>query len=576
MSPTPVKAETCRYVLTSVTVLLVFCARLAEGDTRESRTVQTTQGSVRGYKDPNSDVFIYYGIPYASVPTGENKFKAPLPPPTWLTTLDAVDQGIICPQTIVPEIPFFYEGKQVREDCLIANIYTPKTNVTNLPVVVYVHGGAFQGGYGTMGGPTNMVQSQHFVAVTFNYRLGIHGFLCLGTETAPGNAGMKDMVALLKWVKANIASFGGNPVDVIINGYSAGSAAVELLMLSPETNGLFSKSIQESGGSLAAFAVQNDPISIAKDFAQKNNVKNIDNMQALEEFYKTATLDTLTNDSFQNRKDQTFVFAPCIEQPTLNGPSFLSDSPYNILKTGNYKNIPMLYGFCNLEGLIRIQFLKDWSSAMNDKFTDFLPPDLQFANVAERNQVAQSIKQFYFGNNTIGDATTLAYVDFFSDMMFIYPMIRSARLFVSTGHDKVYLYQYSFYDNDTAPVPFSNVRGAAHMTQTLAILDQDESKISEDFKNMKALMRETWGRFIKTGVPSTSGSSVPSWPKITSGGSPYMSLGRTVQLLNSIPAANRIQFWDNIYAKYYRPPSAPRQQPLAKIKAQLQIKLPLV
>ncbi|XP_037300554.1 uncharacterized protein LOC115445561 isoform X2 [Manduca sexta] len=111
-----------------------------------SRVVQLPQGPVRGYRDPGGDIFTFYGIPYAAAPTGVNKFKAPLPPPTWQETLEAIDKGIICPQAdFAPIVP---KEKLMQEDCLIANIFQPDTKKNNLPVFIIIHGGGFQIGYG--------------------------------------------------------------------------------------------------------------------------------------------------------------------------------------------------------------------------------------------------------------------------------------------------------------------------------------------------------------------------------------------------------------------------------------------
>lgn len=113
-----------------------------------------------------------------------------------------------------------------------------------------MHGGCFQIGYGDLAVPKKLIVEHTIIAVTVNYRVGTHGFLCLGTEEVPGNAGMKDIVAALRWVKKNIANFSGNSDEVTITGYSAGSAAVDLLMLSKSAEGLFNKIIPESGASM--------------------------------------------------------------------------------------------------------------------------------------------------------------------------------------------------------------------------------------------------------------------------------------------------------------------------------------
>ncbi|KAL4705254.1 hypothetical protein ACJJTC_010273 [Scirpophaga incertulas] len=386
----------------SMVLATILCAvlALARADSRESRLVQTLQGPVRGYKDPVANVFTFYGIPYATAPTGQDRYKAPMDGPVWLTPLDAVDDTIICPQPIVARDSAFYLGKNIREDCLVADVYAPSTNDTNLPVVVIFHGGSYQRGYGNFMRPKKLVQTQNVVAVTFNYRIGVHGFLCLGTEGAPGNAGLKDQIALLRWVKANIAGFGGNPNDVVLDGYSAGGASVELLMLMPAASGLFSKVISESSSALQAYAVQTDPIAYAKEFAATYNLPNLDNITALENFYKTASFHSIINESLLYREDSTFLFAPCLEGDKVKNP-VLTESPYKILKSGNYKKVPLMYGFDNMEGQLRVPLFQLWIGPMNERFSDFIPSDLKFLNDNHKKRVAMKLKELYFGNKTV-------------------------------------------------------------------------------------------------------------------------------------------------------------------------------
>lgn len=390
----------------------------------------------------------------------------------------------------------------MQEDCLIANVYIPDTEQTNLPVVVYVHGGAFQLGWGNMIVHEKLTAEHNIIVVNFNYRLGIHGFLCLGTEDAPGNAGMKDQVELLRWVKRNIANFGGNPDDVTIAGYSAGSASVDLLMLAKSAEGLFNKVIPESGVSAAVFTVQSEPLENAKLFAKSSNFTNVDDVYALEQFYKTAPFEVITKDSFFDRPDSTFLFSPCIERASKD--AFLNTSPIDILKNGSYKKVPVLHGFTNMEGLLRIIFYEFWKNKMNDNFSDFLAADLKFESKEQREEVAKTVKEFYFGDKPVGDDNVLAYVDYFTDVLFAYSTLRSIRLMVEKGHDQIYLYEYSFVDESIAEVPHTSVRGANHCAQTNAVAEQifaqdEPMKLTEEFKKMSYTMRQLWASFIKTG-----------------------------------------------------------------------------
>lgn len=396
------------------------------------------------------------------------------------------------------------EDKTMQEDCLIANIYVPDTDEKDLSVVVYVHGGGFQVGFGDIGKAKNLMRSKKLIVVNFNYRLGIHGFLCLGTKDVPGNAGMKDQVAMLRWIKNNIASFGGNPKDVTISGYSAGASAADLLILSKSAKGLFNKVIIDSGSNIATFAIQSDPIANAKMHARSLNFTDVDDIYALEKFYKTASYRTLSLNAFFTRKDSTFVFSPCVERDTGNE-IFLDDSPTNILKKGEYEKVPMLYGFTNMDGLLRISLFEMWKIAMNDKFSDFLPADLVFESDKQKEEVAAQIKVLYFGKNPVGSDNILEYVAFFTDVMFVTPALRSVQLNIENGNKEIYLYEYSFVDDNTPFVPHTNIRGADHCAQTLAVLDglvvgnPDESKASPELQNMKKIMRELWHNFITTG-----------------------------------------------------------------------------
>nr|ACV60234.2 antennal esterase CXE7 [Spodoptera littoralis] len=546
-------------------LLLCVTAILADDEWRE---VKTAQGPVRGRKHPTEDIYTFYNIPYATAPVGVDRFKAPLPPPVWLQPYDAVEKPVVCPQPVFP-FPELQLNKLVKqENCLIANVFVPNTNKKNLSVVVYVHGGAFIMGWGDMFRATQLMNEKDIIVVTFNYRLGVHGFLCLGTEDAPGNAGMKDQVALLRWVQKNIGSFNGNPDDVTIIGFSAGSASVDLLMLSKSAEGLFHRVVPESGGNLAAFAIQRDPVEIAKTYARQLNFTNVDDIYALGEFYKTAPLELLTSDPFFDRTDSTFLFSPCVER-NMGQETFLTESPLTILKNGNYKKLPVLYGFAEMEGLLRVDFFPFWKQKMNDKFSDFLPADLKFKSEEEREEVANKVKRFYFGDEPVSEDNILQYVNFFSDVLFMHPMLWATKLHVEAGNNQIYLYEYSFVDEDVPEVPHTNIKGATHCAQSLAVLDgknlthkshTDESLATPEYQKMKKTMREIWYNFIKTGKPVPEGSSLPAWPFAGADRSPHMSLGQKIEL-RGVLLEKRTLFWDDIYQRYYREPVPPPTPP---------------
>lgn len=541
-------------------VSLLVSLTLINGESHKGfpQEVRLKQGHVRGYKEPGKSYYAFYGIPYATAPTGNQRFKAPLPPPVWVDILDATNKNILCPQTAIVKNIIKNKNPAEQEDCLVTNVYTPDTKM-KLPVVVYIHGGAFQLGYGDMLTHDPLLQTGKIVEVTFNYRLGAHGFLCLGTEDVPGNAGMKDQVAALRWVKENIAKFGGDPNDVTIAGYSAGAASVELLLLSKSAQGLFDKVILESGSGLSVWAVQIDPIANAYNYARFLNYDgDLDDVYALEQFYKKSKLDFIQVDPFIDRADSTFVFVPCIER-NANG-SFLSEVPIDIIKSRQYSQVPTFIGFGNLEGIFRLPLYETWREKMEKNFEDFLPADLIFEDDYEKYQVSKHVKEFYFKNKSIGMATLINFVEYFTDIMFAYPILRSVRNHLEAGSDSIYLYQYSFVD-ENRPLPY-NVYGADHCAQSLAISRniyvEDTAEVSESYAAVKELLTELWINFIATGkpVPKDHDDFPAGWPAISQKDQMYIELHGSPELRKDL-LNKRKEFWDSIYESYYRRPQSP-------------------
>lgn len=207
--------------------------------------VQTTEGAVRGIA--GSAVQEFLGIQYAQPPVGALRFAPPVPPSQHAGVLDASKFGASCPQ---PDSAFSIEGNN-SEDCLFLNVYTPATT-GHRPVMVWIHGGAWVLGAGAQYDPTPLVR-QGVVVVTINYRLGLFGFLAHpaltagSTAHASGNYGLMDQVAALRWVRANIRNFGGDPGNVTIFGQSAGGMSVFAALMNPQARGLFHKAIIQSG-----------------------------------------------------------------------------------------------------------------------------------------------------------------------------------------------------------------------------------------------------------------------------------------------------------------------------------------
>lgn len=215
----------------------------------------TSSGTLRGTVEGKAEAFL--GVPYAQ----SERWRDPQPVKAWKGTRDASRYGPACYQGLAgswgPYTQEFVAGGPISEDCLTLNVWKPAGKTSGLPVFVFIHGGAFQGGAGSL--PIyngSKLAPRGAVVITLNYRVGVFGFLAhpgLSAESPrkiSGNFGLLDQVAALRWIKANAARFGGNPANVTVSGESAGAASVNDLIASPLAKGLFAKAISFSGPSM--------------------------------------------------------------------------------------------------------------------------------------------------------------------------------------------------------------------------------------------------------------------------------------------------------------------------------------
>ena len=242
-------------------VLLVLSLALAPpAPALAGPTVASAAGRFDGIAQGGVESFL--GVPYAAPPVGPRRWRAPQPAPAWPGVREAQRFGPACAQGIAgawgPYSAEFIAQPPVSEDCLTLNLWKSAAARRNLPVLVFVHGGAFQGGAGSLpvydGGS---LAARGAVVITINYRVGVFGFFAHPALTAEspdrtsGNYGLLDQRAALRWVRANVARFGGDPANVTLAGESAGAASVNDLLISPKAQGLFARAVSFSGPSMA-------------------------------------------------------------------------------------------------------------------------------------------------------------------------------------------------------------------------------------------------------------------------------------------------------------------------------------
>ncbi|XP_050673870.1 juvenile hormone esterase-like isoform X2 [Leptidea sinapis] len=408
--------------------------------------VELEQGKLKGVicEIKSGKYCAFKGIPYAKPPIGDLRFKAPEPPEPWQGIRDASEHGPVCPQ-YNERLNRFETGS---EDCLFLNVYSKAIKPAHpLPVMVWIHGGGFYTGSGDSDfyGP-DFFMAHDVVLVTFNYRLEVLGFLCLDSEEVPGNAGLKDQVAVLKWVKKNISSFGGNPSNVTIFGTSAGGASVSYHMISDMSVGLFDKAICQSGVCLNDWSYNLYGRQRAFQLGEILG-KKTDNVTELLEFLMTVPTESLVNiklpklNTVPADTSDALTFAPVIENPYLHVEKFISDIPVNLVRDGRLAKVPLMLGYMSGDG---IEVARHLPETLSLKQGSFIPRELKMSMSSEKLlDVDEKVRQQYFGGNIISRNMITEVVRLATDVTFAYNTRRLARYHVKNTSMPVYFFQFS-------------------------------------------------------------------------------------------------------------------------------------
>ncbi|MGL3823228.1 carboxylesterase/lipase family protein [Sphingopyxis sp. R3-92] len=244
-----------------------------------AQQVATDSGAVTGATADGISSF--KGIPFAAPPVGAGRWSAPAPVAPWTAPRDATAYGPDCMQNPLPGIQA--GSRPMSEDCLTLNVWTPKpAKGAKLPVMVWIHGGGFVGGSGTLPETDGtLLAKRDVVIVSFNYRLGRFGFFAHPALGKDGNWGLMDQIAALKWLQRNIGAFGGDPAKVTIFGESAGGESVSRLMASPLTKGLFARAIVASGGGRDDWPTLADAQAKGQAFGTRANAADAAALRAL-------------------------------------------------------------------------------------------------------------------------------------------------------------------------------------------------------------------------------------------------------------------------------------------------------
>ncbi|XP_068620688.1 juvenile hormone esterase-like [Battus philenor] len=530
----------------------LWAARLVRQPTVE---VRVGGGLLRGAVSPDGSHAQYLAIPYATV-RPHNRFKAADPEPAWDGLFEAINENVRCPQRIGTS---FVLG---HENCLVLNVYTPMdaTPSSRLPVMVFIHGGGFYEGSGSrhLYGPKYIV-SKGVILVTINYRLNIQGFACLGIKEAPGNAGMKDQVAALKWVQRNIKAFGGDMDNVTIFGESAGAASVSLHIVSPMSRGLFHKAILQSGTSLAPWAMQYRPVYMASLLTRVMGYGTEDPMELysiLKEKSDAELIVTRVPRKEGNVIVSECLYVPCVEEEIEGVEPFLSELPYESYRKGDYNKVPVMIGLSSAEGYLMAS-MENYTTIPKIKIETSLPKDLTFPTAEEKREVVSELEKLYLIDGSYSKDSLFEIARYEGDAFFSHSVLEETELAIRTNDQSVYSYLFAYGGNRnlakfSSGPPYSYAPGATHADDLFYLFSQ--SFLPSLFENtMIDTMTTLWTNFAKFGDPTpVVTAQVPfKWYPTNSTSPEALVIGEKIEY-GQLRYSDSLKYWQTVYSKYRR------------------------
>jgi para-nitrobenzyl esterase len=337
-------------------------------------TVRVESGLLSPVAGEDPAVLVFKGIPYAAPPVGEGRWRPPEPPRPWPGVRPAAAFGKSCVQAIrrslLPWTEEYMFRNDVDEDCLALNVWAPASAVggsaAGRPVLVYIHGGAFDSGSGeVLLYDGESLARKGLIVVTINYRLGVFGFFChagLSAESPQhscGNYGLLDQIAALRWVQRNIAAFGGDPSNVTVAGQSAGASSVHYLTFSPLASGLFQRAIAQSGpwDRHAQTPERAQAEARGAELAAKAGSASLAGLRALS----AAEL-------FEKYRESGLQFRPIVDGWVL------PDQLAALLARGEGADVPLLTGITADERSFQKGYgsvtLEQWQQSVHDEYGD--------------------------------------------------------------------------------------------------------------------------------------------------------------------------------------------------------------
>ena len=492
-------------------------------------TIRTSNGVVRGESVGGARRFL--GIPYAAPPTGDLRWRPPEPPKSWDGVRAAMEFSSACPQ-----LPSLNGEPSENEDCLYLNVWAPEAAPVELrPVMVWIHGGGNEAGSASEPVPLGVggtfydgivfAEEHDVVLVTANYRLGVLGFFAhpaLSSEdsarASTGNQGLLDQRQMLRWVRENIAAFGGDPENVTVFGQSAGATDICLHLVSPGSRGLFHRAIAQSGGCTTRQRT-------AAEFA--GDVERL----ASEVGCTVGDLACLRGVSVPTLLAGAAAvgpqgLGPPVFTPVVDG-TFLPDQPRALFDAGAYERVPYLAGSTSDEGSL---FFVGAPALSEEEYAEEMVA--LFGETGTAALDAYPAARF--------DSPRAALTRAFGDFLLVCPTLDSARR-VAAGGAPVFLYNYSFPIQTVALQPL--MLGATHGSE-ISPLFRSIVPPNPETERVGDLLRGYWTRHARTGDPN--GASSPAWPLFSEEAGPRLDLGVEPAVWPDF-RGQECAFWESVY-----------------------------
>lgn len=515
--------------------------------------VATRSGFVSGFYNRERSVRIFAGIPYAAAPVGNLRWKPPQPAAPW-KGLHICDHFSSCAMQY--KIPAFFNelmylrmgtdvfrhsviaaNEKVSEDCLYLNIWTgAKSGRERRPVIIYIHGGMFDSGSGSINiYDGESMAEKGVVFVTINYRLGIFGFLAspwLSKESATGtsgNYGILDQISAIKWVKNNIANFGGDPDNITIAGESAGSMCVNILQASPLASGLFERAVGESGAVFGSWGINYAPLQtlVQAELSGLNFARSL-KKSSVEDLRGIPAVD------LQKASGKICCW------PVIDG-YVLPDTVYNIYAAGKQNDVPVLIGYNADEGSLFAD--TPWPFNTIPEFRRMRAG--KFRNMIKQTYGANvdDFLKLYPGNND--SEALISAVKSDTIHSFAWHMHTWAELQNQTGKSKAYYYCF----DHTQPGPKAMHKLGAYHTSEIAYFYRNLSKTGLSYrsndKKLSDIMSSYLLNFARTGNPN--GEGLPEWENYHDCDDPIMELGDIIGPMK-MPYKKQLEFFDRFEA----------------------------